>query len=196
MTQIIKSRKERANFTIEQKLDYAKLMVNENYSNKKIVAISGAGPSAVTRWKKQYLAEISGQTPKSSKAMTPEQQEIQSLKKQLWRSQRDNEILKKSNSLVRSGQSKHIMIAKMNRACKQYKTKELCQLLKLPRSSYYYQVKDKSLNDNINAMIKFIKQTAIEVGHTYGKRRMRVSLNSRPLKTTPNKPNPSIFPTI
>ncbi|CAB5499344.1 hypothetical protein AZO1586I_472 [Bathymodiolus thermophilus thioautotrophic gill symbiont] len=30
MTQIIKSRKERANFTIEQKLDYAKLMVNEN----------------------------------------------------------------------------------------------------------------------------------------------------------------------
>ena len=36
MTQIIKSRKERANFIIEQKLDYAKLMVNENYSNKKI----------------------------------------------------------------------------------------------------------------------------------------------------------------
>ena len=36
----------------------------------------GAGPSAVTRWKKQYLAEINGQTPKSSKAMTPEQQEI------------------------------------------------------------------------------------------------------------------------
>ena len=56
MTQIIKSRKEQANFTIEQKLDYAKLMVNENYSNKKIIAISGAGPSAVTRWKKQYLA--------------------------------------------------------------------------------------------------------------------------------------------
>jgi hypothetical protein len=40
----------------EQKLDYAKLMVNKNYSNKKIIAISGAGPSAVTRWKKQYLA--------------------------------------------------------------------------------------------------------------------------------------------
>jgi hypothetical protein len=61
----------------------------------------------------------------------------------------------------------------------QYKTKELCQLLKLPRSSYYYQVKGKSINDNTNAMIKFIKQTAIEVGHTYGKRRMRVSLNKQ-----------------
>jgi hypothetical protein len=32
-------------------------MVNENYSNKKIIAISGAGPSAVTRWKKQYLVQ-------------------------------------------------------------------------------------------------------------------------------------------
>jgi hypothetical protein len=36
------------------------VMVNENYSNKKIIAISGAGPSAVIRWKKQYLAEING----------------------------------------------------------------------------------------------------------------------------------------
>ncbi len=99
MTQITKPRKERTNFTIEQKLDYAKLMVNENYTNKKIMAISGAGPSAVTRWKKQYLAEINGQTPESSKAITPEQQEIQPLKKQLWRSQRDNEILKKATAL-------------------------------------------------------------------------------------------------
>ena len=74
-------------------------MVNENYTNKKIMAISGAGPSAVTRWKQQYLAEINGQTPESSKAMTPEQQETQSLNKQLWRSKRDNEILKKATAL-------------------------------------------------------------------------------------------------
>jgi transposase len=47
---------------------------------------------------KQYLAEINGQTPKSSKAMTPEQQKIQSLKKQLWRAKRDNEILKKATA--------------------------------------------------------------------------------------------------
>ncbi|CAB5506027.1 hypothetical protein [Bathymodiolus thermophilus thioautotrophic gill symbiont] len=49
------------------------------------------------------------------------------------------------------------MITKINKACKQYNTKELCKLLKLPRSSYYYQVKDKPVNDNINSMIKFIK---------------------------------------
>ena len=94
-----KPRKQRTTFTIEQKLDYAKLMVNENYTNKQIMEISGAGPTAVTRWKKQYLAELDGKTPQSSKAMTPEQQEIQSLKKQLWRAKRDNEILKKATAL-------------------------------------------------------------------------------------------------
>jgi hypothetical protein len=45
--------------------------------------------------------------------------------------------------------------------------------------TYYYQIKGKSLNDNTNAVIKFIKQTAIEVGPAYGKRRMRVSLNNQ-----------------
>lgn len=31
----------------------------------------------------------------------------------------------------------------------------------------------------MNAMIECIKQTAVEVGHTYGKRRMQVALNSQ-----------------
>jgi transposase len=75
MTQI-KPRKQRTTFTTEQKLDYAKLMVNENYTNKQIIEILGAGPTAVIRWKKQYLAELNGQAPTSGKAMTPEQQEI------------------------------------------------------------------------------------------------------------------------
>ena len=70
MTQI-KPRKQRTTSTTEQKLDYAKLMVNEQ-----IIEISGAGPTAVIRWKKQYLAELNGQAPTSGKAMTPEQQEI------------------------------------------------------------------------------------------------------------------------
>jgi transposase len=82
-------------FSVEQKLDYVKLMANEGYTNKQIIDIPGAGPTAVACWKKQYLAELDWQTPQSGKAMTPEQQEIQSLKKQLWRAKRDNEILKR-----------------------------------------------------------------------------------------------------
>lgn len=98
MTQT-KLRKERIDLTIEQKLDYAKLMVHERYTNKKIMVISGASSSAVSRWKKQYLAELNGETPELGKALTSEQQKIQLLEKQLWRSQRDNDILKKATAL-------------------------------------------------------------------------------------------------
>ena len=94
-----KQRKQKINYTQEQRLDYAKLMINEGYSNKQIMEISGAGSSAVTRWKKQYLEELSGITPEGEKALTPEHQEIQSLKKQLWRAKRDNEILKKATAI-------------------------------------------------------------------------------------------------
>lgn len=90
------SRKERITFTVEQKLDYAKLMVEEGYSNKQVMEISGAGDTAVSRWKRQYIAELGGKTPNGKKALTPEQQKIQSLEKQLWRAKRDNDILKKA----------------------------------------------------------------------------------------------------
>ena len=83
-------------FTSEQKREYAKLMVEEGYSNKEIQEISGACSSAVTRWKKQYRNELSGITPDGKKALTLEHQRIQALEKQLWRARRDNEILKKA----------------------------------------------------------------------------------------------------
>jgi transposase len=89
------TRKERTTFTAEQKLEYAKLMINEGYTNKQIRDISGAGETVISRWKKQYLAEIDGQTPQGKKALTPDQQKIQDLEKQLWRAKRDNEILKR-----------------------------------------------------------------------------------------------------
>jgi len=92
----LKTRKEKINFTMEQKLEYVKLMVNESYTNKQIMEISGAGPSAVTRWKRQYLDELKGETPQGKKALTAEQQRIQDLEKQLWRAKRDNDILKKA----------------------------------------------------------------------------------------------------
>ena len=91
-----KPRKPRLTFTVEQRLDYAKLMVNEGYTCTQIEDLSGAGSTAVARWKKQYLEELEGRTPEGKKVLTSEQQEIQKLKKELWRAKRDNEILKKA----------------------------------------------------------------------------------------------------
>ncbi len=90
------TRKTKITFTTEQRLEYAKLMVDEDYTNKQVMEISEAGASAVTRWKKQYLEKLSGITPDGKQNLTPEQQHIQSLEKQLWRAKRDNEILKKA----------------------------------------------------------------------------------------------------
>lgn len=93
------TKKVRINFTSEQKSEYARLMVEEGYTNRQIIEISGACSSAVTRWKRQYQSEKSGVTPTTQKALTPEQQRIQELEKQLWRAKRDNEILKKAAAL-------------------------------------------------------------------------------------------------
>ena len=56
-----KIRKTRKEFTPDQRLEYAKLMVDEQYSNQQVMDLSGAGPTAVSRWKSQNLAEQRGE---------------------------------------------------------------------------------------------------------------------------------------
>jgi len=92
------TRKEKVTFTTEQKLEYAQLMIDEHYTNQQIMDISGASKSAVSRWRQQYKQELDGVTPEGKSALTPEQQRIQELEKQLKRAQRDNEILKKATA--------------------------------------------------------------------------------------------------
>ncbi|MBD1577211.1 IS3 family transposase, partial [Vibrio sp. S11_S32] len=50
----INTRKKRLNYTHKQKHEYARLMIEEHYTNQQIMDISGAGATAVARWKKQY----------------------------------------------------------------------------------------------------------------------------------------------
>lgn len=45
-----------------ERLKYAKLMVEEGYSNKKVMEISVAREAAVSRWKRQFFAELNGYT--------------------------------------------------------------------------------------------------------------------------------------
>ena len=72
-----------------QKLEYAKLMVEQGYTNKQIEDMSGAGKSAVSRWKVQYQAELAGKTPENAKALTEDQRRIQLLEAQLKQAMRD-----------------------------------------------------------------------------------------------------------
>ncbi len=88
--------KERVTVTSAQRREYAKLMVHEGYSNREIEKISGAGKSAVSRWKCQYKKELSGITPKDAAALTPEHRRIQELEKALRQAKKDNDTLKKA----------------------------------------------------------------------------------------------------
>jgi transposase len=91
-------RKIRIKFTSAQKLEYAKLMVEESYSNNQIIELSGASSSAVVRWKKQYLAKKSGETLPNLVALDPRIRRIQELEDQLAEAKKDNDILKKATA--------------------------------------------------------------------------------------------------
>lgn len=93
------SQKLRKSFTPEEKLQYAKLVVEEGYTIAKVASIADSCTSAVGRWKRQYLQEKYGVTPTAVSALSPEHQEIQRLRKELARAQRDNDILKKAAAL-------------------------------------------------------------------------------------------------
>ena len=54
------ARKVRKAVTPAQRLEYAKLMVEEQYTNQQVMDLSGAGATVVSRWKKQYIAEQQG----------------------------------------------------------------------------------------------------------------------------------------
>lgn len=93
-----KTRKTRVKLTPAQKLEYAKLMVEEDYSSQKIIELSGAGATAVSRWKRQYLAEQSGEVVEGKTALDSDKRRIQVLEKQLAASQMDVALLKKATA--------------------------------------------------------------------------------------------------
>ena len=93
-----KPRKPRSTFTPAQKLEYAKLMVEEQYSNQQVIELSGAGEIAVSRWKRQYLAEKRGELVEGKVALDTDKRRIQALEKELAESKMDVALLKKATA--------------------------------------------------------------------------------------------------
>ncbi len=75
------ARKVRKTVTPEQRLVYAKLMLEEQYSNHQVMDLSGAGATAVSRWKKQYLAEKQGEVSTAKVVLDSDKRRIQVLEK-------------------------------------------------------------------------------------------------------------------
>lgn len=62
----------------------------------------GVSKTTMEYWVRRLRAERAGKAPEKGEALTPEQREIQQLKRKLRRVEEEKEILKKATSLLMS----------------------------------------------------------------------------------------------
>lgn len=89
-------------YSPEFKQEAASLVLDQDYTVTDACEAMGVGQTAMRRWVKQLRHERHGVTPTSAKAITPEHLEIQALKEQVRRLQREKDILKKASALLMS----------------------------------------------------------------------------------------------
>jgi transposase len=75
-------KRSRRTFSAEFKLECAQLLVDQGYTVKEAAQAMSVGVPALTNWVSQLKKERSGTSPKGS-ALTPEQIEIQQLKRRI-----------------------------------------------------------------------------------------------------------------
>jgi len=91
-------------YSSEFKVETASLIVDQNDTYKQASDAMNVGHSALRRWVSQLKAERGGETPDKGNAITPEQQEIQALKKEISQLKMEKSILKKASALLISDQ--------------------------------------------------------------------------------------------
>ena len=89
----------RRSFTVEFKGEAVALVREQGYTVAQACQALGIGETALRRWVGQVQGETAGRTP-TGKAITPEQQRIQSLERQVKRLEMEKAILKKAAKLL------------------------------------------------------------------------------------------------
>lgn len=91
----------RPRFSPEFRLDAAQLVLDQGYTVKKAADAMGVGKSTMGKWVQQLRRERQGKAFKGS-PMTPDQQRIRELEKQVRDLQMEKDILKKATALLMS----------------------------------------------------------------------------------------------
>ena len=91
--------RERRTFTAAFKADAVSLVQQQGYTVAQACQALGIGETALRRWVTQVEGETKGVTP-SGKAITPEQQRIQTLEAQVKRLEMEKAILKKAATVL------------------------------------------------------------------------------------------------
>ena len=96
------TKKTRARFTPEFRLESAQLVVDQNYSVRQAAEAMGVGKSTMDKWVRQLRVERTGGQVASAAPMTPDQKKIRELENRIKRIELEKEILKKATALLMS----------------------------------------------------------------------------------------------
>ena len=89
-------------FSPEFCFEATQLVVDQGYTLKAACEAMGGGKSTMEYWVRRLRAERAGKEPLKGEALTPEQREIQELKRKLRRVEEEKAILKKATALLMS----------------------------------------------------------------------------------------------
>ena len=92
--------KVRNQYSAEFKLELVKLIEEQGQKVPDVASQYNVGKSTLEKWLQRYRAEQSGKPLATGRAITPEQQEIQRLKKENAQLRLERDILKKASALL------------------------------------------------------------------------------------------------
>ncbi|MFP1909125.1 IS3 family transposase [Lonsdalea quercina] len=131
---MVQQKQTKRRFSPEFKLEAIEQVVKYQQSAAGVARALELDPSQLRKWIRQYKAEMSGVTP-DNPALTPEQRDIQSLRKQIKRLEMEKEIPKAGGRV--DERNPRQICALITRLKAKWPVAELCRLLKITRSVYY-----------------------------------------------------------
>ncbi|QEP82766.1 IS3 family transposase [Escherichia coli] len=129
------NKKTKRTFTPEFRLKCAQLIVDKGYSYRQASEAMNVGSTTLESWVRQLRRERQGITP-SATPITPDQQRIRELEKQVRRLEEQNTIFKKGYRALNVRLAERFTIAA--RLSDSHTVVSLCSALEIHRSSYRY----------------------------------------------------------
>ncbi|MGT4014696.1 IS3-like element ISEc31 family transposase [Escherichia coli] len=129
------NKKTKRTFTPEFRLECAQLIVDKGYSYRQASEAMNVGSTTLESWVRQLRRERQGIAP-SATPITPDQQRIRELEKQVRRLEEQNTIFKKGNRALDVRLAERFTI--VARLSDSHSVVSLCSALEIHRSSYRY----------------------------------------------------------
>ncbi|MEK5230325.1 IS3 family transposase [Lysinibacillus sp. FSL K6-0232] len=160
------TKRERRTFTEDFKQQIVQLYQNGK-PRKEIIREYDLTPSSLDKWVSQ--SQKSGSF-KEKDNLTDEQKELMELRKRNKQLEMENDIFKASRADTRT----KVNVIKNNQH--KYSISAMCKVLQIPRSTYYYEAKERVSEDPVTSDV-------IDIFHAsrqnYGTRKIKVELKKR-----------------